>query len=106
MQKYLGDIAEASNNIAKNGIDNTYLIDDLNNISKLVTKTKTRIKMLETNIIKAQNTTSSKLDAAYIWKDDVLVSMEKLRKTVDELETIVDKKYWPMPTYVDLLFGI
>lgn len=104
--RYLGDIAEASNNIAKNGIDNTYLIDDLNNISKLVTKTKTRIKMLETNIIKAQNTTSSKLDAAYIWKDDVLVSMEKLRKTVDELETIVDKKYWPMPTYVDLLFGI
>jgi glutamine synthetase len=104
--RYLGDIAEASNNIAKNGIDNTYLIDDLNNISKLVTKTKTRIKMLETNIIKAQNTTSSKLDAAYIWKDDVLVSMEKLRKIVDELETIVDKKYWPMPTYVDLLFGI
>ena len=104
--RYLGDIAEASNNIAKNGIDNTYLIDDLNNISKLVTKTKTRIKMLETNIIKAQNTTSSKLDSAYIWRDDVLVSMEKLRKIVDELETIVDKKYWPMPTYVDLLFGI
>ena len=104
--RYLGDIAEASNNIAKNGIDNTYLIDDLNNISKLVTKTKTRIKMLETHSIKAQNTTSSKLDSAYIWRDDVLVSMEKLRKIVDELETIVDKKYWPMPTYVDLLFGI
>ena len=104
--RYLGDISQASDNIAKNGVDNTYLVDDITYISKLVAKTKTKIKMLETNIIKAQNVKSSSLDAAYIWRDDVLVSMEKLRKNIDELETIIDKKYWPMPTYVDLLFGI
>ena len=104
--RYLGDIAKASNDIAKNGIDNAYLIDDIAYISKLVAKTKTKIKVLEVNILKAQNTKTSRLEAAYIWRDDVLVSMEKLRKTVDELETIVDKKYWPMPTYEDLLFGI
>ena len=104
--RYLGDISQASDNIAKNGVDNTYLVDDVTYISKLVAKTKTKIKMLETNIIKAQNVKSSSLDAAYIWRDDVLVSMEKLRKNIDELETIIDKKYWPMPTYVDLLFGI
>lgn len=104
--RYLGDIAETSNNIAKNGIDNAYLIDDIASISRLAAKTKTKIKVLEVNILKAQNTKTSKLDAAYIWRDDVLVSMEKLRKTIDELETIVDKKYWPMPTYEDLLFGI
>ena len=104
--RYLGDIANASNNIGNSGVDNSFLVDDITYISRLVAKVKTKIKMLETNIIKAQNTKSSSLDRAIIWRDDVLVSMEKLRKVIDELETLVEKKYWPLPTYVDLLFGI
>ena len=32
--------------------------------------------------------------------------MNKLREVVDTLETKVDEKSWPMPTYIDLLFGI
>jgi glutamine synthetase len=32
--------------------------------------------------------------------------MNTLRETVDTIETIVDAADWPMPTYVDLLFGI
>ena len=104
--RYLGDIANASNNIGNSGVDNSFLVDDITYISRLVAKVKTKIKMLETNIIKAQNTKSSSLDRAIIWRDDVLISMEKLRKVIDELETLVEKKYWPMPTYVDLLFGI
>ena len=43
---------------------------------------------------------------AIVWRDEVLVAMKDLRKVVDILETKVDVKYWPMPTYVDLLFGI
>ena len=38
--------------------------------------------------------------------ENVLVSMNKLREVVDTLETKVDEKSWPMPTYIDLLFGI
>ena len=32
--------------------------------------------------------------------------MNELRDIVDTLETKVDEKIWPMPTYIDLLFGI
>ena len=32
--------------------------------------------------------------------------MLELRTIVDTLESKVDEKYWPMPTYIDLLFGI
>ena len=32
--------------------------------------------------------------------------MNKLREVADEIETKVDAKCWPMPTYADLLFGI
>ena len=32
--------------------------------------------------------------------------MEGLRTPVDELEMIVDKEVWPMPSYGDLLFEV
>ena len=43
---------------------------------------------------------------AQVYKDEVLVAMLNLRKIVDTLEIKVDSKYWPIPTYIDLLFGI
>jgi glutamine synthetase len=32
--------------------------------------------------------------------------MSELREPIDELELIVDKEMWPVPTYGDLLFEI
>ena len=41
-----------------------------------------------------------------MWHDNVFIVMQELRKTVDTIETLIDDSYWPMPTYIDLLFGI
>ena len=46
------------------------------------------------------------MDQSIIWRDGVFAAMNALRETVDIIETKVDEKYWPMPTYMDLLFGI
>lgn len=43
---------------------------------------------------------------AEYYKNDVLTAMEELRMTADELETKVGKKYWPFPTYTELLYNI
>ena len=32
--------------------------------------------------------------------------MAALREPVDELELLVDKDYWPVPTYGDLMFEV
>ena len=32
--------------------------------------------------------------------------MQEVRAIADELESMVSKKYWPFPTYADLLFSI
>ena len=61
---------------------------------------------LEVAINKAFECKVDLLKSALCYKDEVLPLMEKLRKTADELETKVDGAYWPMPTYMDLLFGI
>lgn len=39
-------------------------------------------------------------------RDKVFPAMEALRKPVDELEMIVDKEMWPMPSYGDLIFEV
>ena len=39
-------------------------------------------------------------------RDNVLVKMDELRLACDEAETVTAKKYWPFPTYGDLLFGV
>jgi glutamine synthetase len=104
--KYLNELAETSLNVSKNNIDNSFLVNDVRNVASLIANMKVGITELEAAITKAQQETTSSLNQAYIWRDEVLVSMKTLRNIVDELETIVSEKYWPMPTYVDLLFGI
>lgn len=39
-------------------------------------------------------------------RDSVIPAMNKLRITADMLEQNVGAKYWPFPTYSDLLFNV
>ena len=39
-------------------------------------------------------------------RDVILCKMGQLRLACDEAETLTPKKYWPFPTYGDLLFGV
>ena len=45
-------------------------------------------------------------EQAFYYHDKVVQAMDALRKPADELEKLVDKEYWPFPTYGDLLFGV
>ncbi|MBQ8001018.1 MAG: glutamine synthetase III [Ruminococcus sp.] len=39
-------------------------------------------------------------------RDIILTKMNDLRAVCDEAETLTAKKYWPYPSYADLLFGV
>ncbi len=45
-------------------------------------------------------------EAANFIRDEVLPAMAALRAPADEAETLTAAKYWPFPTYGDLLFGV
>lgn len=45
-------------------------------------------------------------ERARYYKDIIIPAMEALRKPIDELELIVDKELWPVPTYGEILFEI
>ena len=67
------------------------------NISELIAKTdalKYDVDNFPADVYKAARYSS----------DVVIPMMEEARRSADYLETIVDKKEWPMPTYTDILF--
>lgn len=61
-----------------------------------------RLRELE----KAADGIRDEKELAFYYKDTILPAMTALRKPCDLLETMVDKKSWPFPTYEDLLFEL
>jgi len=49
---------------------------------------------------------SDLLKKAHHYKDIVLPTMGQLRQLTDEMELLVSRKHWPLPTYGDLLFSV
>lgn len=43
---------------------------------------------------------------AHFYYDEVIPAMLHLRQPADKLEMIVDKEYWPFPSYGDLIFEV
>ena len=46
------------------------------------------------------------VERGYVYRDKVIPAMNALRAVADEMETLTAKKYWPFPTYGDLLFSV
>ncbi len=74
-------------------------------LSSLVEKAHDASDDLKTSLDKYKTITDD-TEAAFFIKDDVLEKMAELRKYCDEAETLTAKKYWPFPTYSDLMFGV
>ena len=77
----------------------------LTNISGLSDLLYERLNTLESNILSLQNI-NVPLEIAKYYRESILISMQSLREVVDELETLIGKKYWTVPTYGDLLYSV
>ncbi|MDD3213228.1 MAG: glutamine synthetase III [Eubacteriales bacterium] len=53
-----------------------------------------------------QNSSLDLLEQAAYSRDTIIAAMAETRKHADALEGIVAKKYWPMPTYQDILMYV
>lgn len=104
--KYLTQLSTSALKLGKTGVDNSFLVDDVKKLSELVALMKAQMGELEEKIKVAQNNKGDVHCQAVMWRDEVFAQMNLLRETADTIETMVDAKQWPMPTYVDLLFGI
>ncbi|HHV64063.1 MAG TPA: glutamine synthetase type III [Peptococcaceae bacterium] len=77
----------------------------LEKISKLSACALKKLNNLE-NIMLETKGNSDPLNLAKFYRDNVFSTMSELRLVVDELETLVAKKYWPLPTYAEILYSV
>jgi glutamine synthetase len=103
---YLQNITKTALEVKETGIDNSFLLDDVKELSCLLKDMKSQMDILDEQITKAQSFDGEIMDQSILWRDGVFAAMNRLREITDFIETKVAAKYWPMPTYVDLLFGI
>lgn len=78
------------------------LISNLSNISLSLHKS---VQELENRLIEV-NALEDPADAADFYNKKVLPLMNEIRIAADTLETMTASKFWPFPTYGELLFSI
>ena len=104
--KYTRQLADSINAVVAAGIlDVEVQTDLLNETSVLLKETKNALNHLK-EVTEIAAAMEDGKDKAFYYRQQVIPAMEALRKPVDELEMIVDKEIWPMPSYGDLLFEV
>ena len=87
------------------GLSCKYEKDTIFTLSKLTDEIASAAEELESATIKYK-TISDITEASEMIRDVILQKMAELRVVCDEAENITAEKYWPFPTYGDLLFGV
>ena len=94
---------------AKKAVDETLICSYESSLVKKLSKLTDRIAIkteeLENALLELHNAEDI-ISEANIIRDVVLAKMGELRLACDEAETASAKKYWPFPTYGDLLFSV
>ena len=77
----------------------------LNEVSALLKEMKSALTKLIDVTAAAGEITGAGEQAKY-YRDTVKSAMAQLRAPADKLEMMVDKKFWPFPSYGDLMFEV
>ena len=102
---YTTELANSVIAVSEAGVDSSTQKELLDEVTKYLKEMKAALKKLTEVTDKASDITEGKEQATY-FRDVVKVAMDELRAPADKLEMIVDKEFWPFPSYGDLLFEV
>ncbi len=103
--KYTRTLAETVVLVTQAGVDASAQTDILREVQMLLEETKAALRYLINVTDIAFNMSEGEKKARFYYFE-VTKAMEALRGPVDQLEMIVDKEAWPMPSYGDLIFEV
>ena len=101
--KYTKKLADTVLAVKDAGVDAPVQKELLVQVSEKLAQMKSAVEKLSVTTDEAASKEDS-FAMANAYKDDVMAAMADLRKPADELEVIMPKSEWPIPTYGDLLF--
>ena len=106
--KFAGKLADtiASKKAVCDAADVTYETEMLTKVSSLTSEIYKKVQQLEKDVRDVKELSGDASKTAFFYREHVFESMNELRISADELETIVPKELWPFPSYGDLLFSV
>ena len=102
---YTTELANSVLTVKEAGADASVQADLLAEVSGYLKDMKAAYTKLIDVTAKAADVTDITEQAKY-FRDEVKTTMDELRAPADKLEMIVDKEFWPFPSYGDLLFEV
>jgi glutamine synthetase len=101
--EYSGRLGQAVAGLSGAGVGAETQKGMLQRVCDLITALQDRIGALEKAAAQAAQTKGAEKHAE-AYREIVIPAMAALRQVADELETIVDAKLWPLPSYAEMLF--
>ena len=105
VMRFAKSLADTTLAVKQAGGDDFTSTELLKTVTAKLTETKKAVEALLEAEKQASEMVRGK-EQAFFYHDVVMSAMNNLRKPADELEKLVDKEYWPFPTYADLLFEV
>ena len=102
---YEKELAEVINALTAAGVKSVPQKDTLKKLNALYADATKAITALKDALAKGK-TASDWMSYGKICRDEIIPAMNALRAAADEMEIHTAKKYWPFPTYGDLLFSV
>ena len=105
--RYSGDLARSLNEVrtACPEADMSVQKELVLEVSSLLAAMKNAMEEIRKDLEKA-GTMSNMKERAHFCYDEMVPAMNRLREPADRLEMIVDKEYWPFPSYGDMIFEV
>ncbi len=103
--KYSGELARTVNEVKAAGVNAAAEDELLKKTIGYINDAQTAYNKLKEVSAQAVTVKDGK-ERAFYYKDVVKIAMDELRSPCDELEMIVDKTMWPIPTYAELMFEV
>ena len=107
VEEYINDMAKTAS--LKKALDNNITVSYESSIVKRLSEITEKIYKYTDELEKETGRICSienVIDESAAIRDSLLDIMKNLRTACDEAETLTAKKYWPFPTYGELLFSV
>ena len=105
-------VMEYTTTVAKSVAAVTAVGADASVQEKVLKEITTELSKLDASVVKLEAATDASVKIedpkaqAIAYRDDVFAQFVEVREPADKLETLVDEKAWPFPTYAELLFNV
>ncbi|MDL2217929.1 glutamine synthetase III [Christensenellaceae bacterium OttesenSCG-928-M15] len=104
--RYCGELARDYNATKQAGFDAPGQYRILKELTAAIDVFQSTIETLRARVRETGNMVDDPLCQAHAMNDEVMPAMSAMRNAADALERMVDKEFWPLPSYGEMLFHI